>query len=106
VSPTRVAIVVLALSTALIHVYLALPLTIVPFYLNGLGYVALVTAFCMPRFRRWREQLRWTLIAFTTLTILLWLVLGRPYTTIGYVDKGIELALIGLLLLDRQKVRP
>ena len=58
----------------------------------------------LPRFRGRREQLRWVLIAYTALTILLWLFLGHPYTTIGYVDKAAELALIGLLLLQRRQV--
>ena len=40
----RVGVVALALATALIHIYLAVPLTLVPFYLNGLGYIALATA--------------------------------------------------------------
>ncbi len=35
----RLAIVALAVATALIHIVLAIPLTLVEFYLNGLGYV-------------------------------------------------------------------
>ena len=99
----RVAIVALALATALIHIYLAIPLTLVPFYLNGLGYAALAIALYLPRLRPWREQLRWALVAYTAMTILLWLFLGRPYTTIGYVDKAVELALVGLLLFERRR---
>jgi hypothetical protein len=30
-------------------------------------------------------------MGYTALTLLLWLILGQPYTTIGYVDKAIEL---------------
>ncbi len=45
----------LALATALIHAYLAIPLTIVPFYLNGVGYVVLVVMLYLPRFRGRRE---------------------------------------------------
>ena len=101
--PIRVAIVALALATALIHAYPAIPLALVPFYVNRLGYVALTTVLYLPRFRPRREQLRWALIAYTGLTILLWLAFGRPYTTIGYVDKAIELALIGLLLVERRQ---
>ena len=104
--PIRVAIVGLALATAVIHIYLAVPLTLVPFYLNGLGYVALATALYLPRLRSWRDQFRWLLIGYTALTILLWLLLGRPYTTIGYVDKAVELALVGLLLLERRRATP
>jgi hypothetical protein len=37
------------------------------------------------------------------LTILLWVVLGQPYITIGYIDKAIELAFLGLLWLDQRR---
>jgi hypothetical protein len=30
-------------------------------------------------------------------------VLGQPYTAIGYVDKAIALALVGLLWLDQRR---
>ncbi|MBA2447569.1 MAG: hypothetical protein H0V51_06035 [Chloroflexi bacterium] len=35
----RIGIIVLALATAIIHVVLAIPETIVPFFLNALGYL-------------------------------------------------------------------
>ena len=96
----RIGIIVLALATAIIHVVLAIPETIVPFFLNALGYLVLVTALYLPQTRPFHNQLRWALIAYTALTIILWLFLGRPYTPIGYLDKAIELALIALLWLE------
>jgi hypothetical protein len=41
-TPLRGAIVVLALATAIIHIVLAIPLSVIGFYLNGLGYIGLL----------------------------------------------------------------
>jgi hypothetical protein len=103
VMAVRPAIVALAVATALIHILLAIPLTMVGFYLNGLGYIALATALYLPPLARYRRALRWLLMGYTALTIILWLLIGRPYTTIGYVDKAIELALITLLWIDGRR---
>ena len=102
-SAVRVGIVVLALASTVIHIALAIPETLVAFYLNGLGYITLVTAFSLPQLATYRRQIRWLLMGFTALTIVLWLVLGQPYTTIGYIDKAIELVLLGLLWLDSRR---
>jgi hypothetical protein len=100
----RVGIVLLTLATALIHLQLAFPDP--AFILNGLGYLALLAALYLPvpRLARYRNIVRWVLIGFTALTILLWIVLGAR-TPIGYVDKAIEIALILLLLLDARMSR-
>jgi hypothetical protein len=42
-------------------------------------------------------------MGYTALTIILWLLIGRPYTTIGYVDKAIELTLLALLWIDGRR---
>ena len=101
-TPIRGGIVVLALATAIIHIVLAIPLTLIGFYLNGLGYISLAVALALPQLHHYRRHVRWLLMGYTALTILLWVVLGQPYTTIGYVDKAIELVLLGLLWLDRR----
>lgn len=98
--PRRLGIIALALATALIHWYLAIPETLIPFYLNGLGYLVLVAALYAPRLRPYRHRPRGLLMAYAALTIVLWVVLGRPYTPIGYLDKLIEVALIVLLWLE------
>ena len=85
------------------HVVLAVPLTLIGFYLNGLGYVVLAAALCLPQLARYRRPIRWLLMGYTALTISLWVALGQPYTIIGYVDKAIELALIGLLWVDHRR---
>ncbi len=100
----RVGIVLLTLATALIHLQLAFPDP--AFILNGLGYLALLAALYLPvpRLARYRNIVRWVLIGFTALTILLWILLGAR-TPIGYIDKAIEIALILLLLLDARRPR-
>lgn len=99
----RFGIIALASATALIHIALAIPLTMVGFYLNGLGYLTLVTALHLPGLARYRRALRWALIGYTSLTIILWVVIGRPYTTIGYIDKVIELVLLTLPWIDDRR---
>ena len=96
-------IITLAVATAIIHIVLAVPLTLIGFYLNGLGYIALVTALLLPQLHAYHRLVRWLLMGYTALTVLLWLVLGQPYTTIGYIDKAIELALLGLLWRDQRR---
>ena len=98
----RVGIVLLTLATALIHLQLAFPDP--AFILNGLGYLALLAALYIPvpQLARYRNIVRWVLIGFTALTILLWILLGAR-TPIGYIDKAIEVALIILLLLEARR---
>lgn len=96
----RVGVVVLVLGTAAIHLYLGLsglPL----FVLNGIGYLALVATLYLPvpQFARYRSAVRWVLVGYTALTILLWILVGAR-TPLGYADKLIEIALITLLLLE------
>lgn len=98
----RVGIVLLTLATALIHLQLAFPDP--AFILNGLGYLTLLAALYLPvpRLARYRNVVRWVLVGFTALTILLWILLGAR-TPIGYIDKTIEVALIVLLLLEARR---
>jgi hypothetical protein len=72
------------------------------FILNGLGYLGLLAVLQLPirQLARFRSAARWALIAFATLTIVLFFVMAPVYTIIGYVDKAIEVALIALLLAD------
>ena len=63
----------------------------------------MATALYLPVLARYRRRIRCLLMGYTALTILLWAVIGRPYTTIGYVDKAVELVLLGLLWLDQRR---
>ena len=100
----RVGIVALTLGTALIHLSLNFP--DLGFMLNGLGYLTLLAALCLPvpQVARYRDIVRWVLIGYAALTILLWILLGDR-TAIGYTAKAIEVALITLLLLEARRSR-
>jgi hypothetical protein len=114
--PLQWAIIALTVATAAIHLYLAF--VVMPgltgrvdplFLLNGLGYLALVAALYMPAsfLVRWRPLVRWLLLGYTLLTVLIWFVLtqfaGTERTMLGYVDKAIEIALIVLLFIESQR---
>jgi hypothetical protein len=98
----RAGIVLLTLGTAFIHLQLAFPDPV--FILNGLGYLALLAALYLPiqQIARYRDVVRWVLVGYAALTILLWALIGAR-TPIGYIDKAIEIALIALLLLEARR---
>jgi hypothetical protein len=116
--PVQIGIVLSALATALIHWVLVgslLQAGLDPtmFILNGLGYVALAAALFAPgalvrRFlpdrlaRFYRPAVRYTLMAYTLLTILLWGAVGMR-SPIGYITKAFEVALLIFLWLDRSR---
>jgi hypothetical protein len=104
-SVLRIGIAVLTLATALIHLQLNFPDPV--FILNGLGYLALLAALFVPipQIARYRNAVRLVLVGYAALTILLWVLVGAR-TPIGYIDKGIEVVLISLLLLDALRSRP
>lgn len=95
----QIGIILLALATAIIHIALAIPENLLMFYLNGLGYIVLTAALFLPQLSRYRNIIRWLLIAFTLVTILAWAAIGMR-TPIGYIDKLIEVALVVLLFID------
>ncbi|MBE2197782.1 MAG: hypothetical protein IAE79_04165 [Anaerolinea sp.] len=100
-------IVGLAVATALIHLALAFGgggFFMVAFLLNAVGYLALVAAlYFLPQFAKQRELVRWALLGFTAVTFILYFVFNWPdvWSPMGLLDKGIELALMVLLWLDR-----
>ncbi len=100
----RAGIAALTLGTASIHFSLNFPHPV--FIMNGLGYLALLAALYLPipQIARYRNLVRWVLIGYTALVILLWILLGER-TIIGYADKAIEVALILLLLLEARRSR-
>ena len=92
----RLVVIVLTLSTAIIHARLGGVL----FTLNALGYVALATAMVLPGpFGRLRWLTRLVLIGFTTATIAGWVLVGARFP-LAYLDKGIEVALIVFLAFE------
>lgn len=103
--PIRLGIIFLTVATAVVHLYLGfqgLPL----FVLNGLGYLALLAALYLPvpQLAPYQNIIRWVLIGYTALTIVLWLVItGGQSNATGYIDKVVELLLIGLLLAETRQ---
>ena len=105
-----IGIFLLTLATALIHLFLAF--TAIPYFglnfgvmlfiLNGLGYLGLLAALQLPipQLARFRSAVRWALVAYAALTIVLWIIMAPEYEIIGYINKAIEVALIALLLAD------
>ena len=95
------AIVGLTLATAYIHLTLGGLL----FTLNGLGYLGLAAlivigaAAPLAIVQRFSWFPRIALIGYAAITIVGYLVMG-PYFTLGFIAKGIEVALIGLLVVD------
>jgi hypothetical protein len=95
------AIVGLTAATAYIH----LGLGGVLFTLNGLGYVGLAglivigaaAPFAMVERFSWFPRV--ALIGYTAMTIAGYLIMG-PYFSLGFIAKGIEVALIAVLVVD------
>ena len=100
-----VAIIGLTLATAYIHLTLGGML----FTLNGLGYVALAglvaigAVFSTGLVKRFSWFPRLALMGYTGITIVGYLVMG-PYFSLGFIAKGIEAALIVLLVVDVLRV--
>ena len=93
----RVTIVSLTLATAYIHFTLGSLL----FLANAAGYTVLAVAMVLPGAFMVRNRwfARAALAGFTTVTIIGWALIG-PRFMLAYVDKGIELALIALLVVE------
>ena len=111
IGPVRIGVILLALATAGIHLYLfliegflgsgvMLPIYQLLFVGNFLGYVTLVVAlYFVPPLARFRPVLRVLLIAMATASIISYFYVGVIDAT-GNVDKTIEVLLIALLPVD------
>ena len=100
IGPLQWGIIVLTIATAVIHFSLLLPL----FILNGLGYLTLLAALYLPIpvLANYRNWVRWALMGFAALTIILWVVMGTR-DSLAYVDKAIEVVLIVLLFIESRR---
>jgi hypothetical protein len=91
----------LTLATAFIHFSLGGTL----FLLNAAGYLALGVAYLgaatlpIEIVRRFSWLPRVGLAAFASVTIIAYLVIG-PHFTLGWVTKGIEVAIVMLVIAD------
>ncbi len=105
----QIAIILAAVTTALIHIWLAFqfPGGVDPiFVLNGLGYLGLTALLFLPLplLDPYRNLVRWVLIGYTLVTVLAWLWIGAR-SPLAYADKAIELLLVACLWLDWQRTR-
>lgn len=95
------SIVTLTAATAYVHLTLGGLL----FLLNGLGYVGLIVLVVIaavvphPLVARFDWFPRLALVGYTATTIAGYLIIG-PYFALGWITKGIEVALISLVMLD------
>lgn len=102
--PKQIAIVILTLATALIHISLLFPDVL--FILNGLGYLTLLAAYFLPLpfVKDNRGLVRWAFMAYIIVTILAWIAMGDkswPAGALGYITKLIEIVLVVLLWTDK-----
>ncbi|MEA4906595.1 MAG: hypothetical protein GYA17_04150 [Chloroflexi bacterium] len=104
-SPIDAGIILLTIATGLIHLSLnfAMGRFDAIFTLNGLGYLGLLAGLYLPLpvAQDNRRLVRFALLGFALLTIVLWIFLGQPYTTLGFITKAIEVVLVILLFLKR-----
>lgn len=92
----RTAVIALTLATAAIHARLGGLL----FLANAVGYTVLAAAMVVPGpLGRVRWLVRLGLIGFAAATIVGWYLVG-PRFGLAYLDKAIEVALIGVLGLE------
>jgi hypothetical protein len=126
--PLQIAICVLAVATAAVHIYLgaithvmvatqpeataaaggaaALGFFAALFYLDGLAYLVLTAALYHPAFARFRRLTRWALIALTAATIVAYFALIQgQYDAMGIGDKIAEVVLIVLLVVEGRRDR-
>jgi hypothetical protein len=101
----QIAIILLTVATAVIHLALGIPFGMTMFILNGIGYLGLLIAHYLPQLRSYQNYTRWALIGFTAVTIIAWAVItGFDLTNpIAVITKLIEIALIVCLFLEGRK---
>jgi len=101
----QIAIILLTVATAIIHLALGISFGDTLFILNGIGFLGLLAALYLPQLRAYQGYARWALMAYTVVTILAWVVItGFDLTsTLGVITKLIELALVVCLFLEGRK---
>jgi hypothetical protein len=108
--PINALILVSALITAAVHLFLGVRDVSTPFgiafILNAIGYAGLTGLYLLPIgfLVPFRPVVRWVLLGFTVLTFILYFVFnGLQIDAVSGITKAAELALIGLLLTNRSQ---
>lgn len=88
--------VLLALVTGIIHVYAGIVEGRVPVALAGVGFIVAIALFLL----NFRRRLLYLIgVPFTAIQIPLWyFAKAGEYTTVGYVDKAIQVVLVVVLV--------
>ena len=88
--------VVLVLVTGLIHIYAGLVEGRIPVTLAGVGFLGALVLYLVD----YRRSLLYLVgVIYTAVQIPIWYVVkAGEYTTLGYLDKGVQVLLIGLLV--------
>jgi hypothetical protein len=101
-------LIVCTLATAILHLAVYPDIAAYdPIFLNGFGYIVLLAMYFLPQFQQSHKRDWWSLVGYTVLTIILWVVLGDKdfsntrTSAIGYYAKTAEVLLLGFLWLDR-----
>lgn len=99
----QIAIILLTVATALVHLYLSISLNwSLLFLANFVGYTVLITALYLPQLQKYHNLIRWALIIFAAATVVGWVIMGSRIW-LGYIDKTIEVVLIICLFLEGRK---
>ena len=99
----QIAIILLTVATALVHLYLAITQNWSPLFLaNFAGYMVLIIALYLPQLQKYHNLVRWALIIFTAVTVIAWVIMGSKIP-LGFIDKTIEIVLIICLFLEGRK---
>lgn len=101
-------IILAALATAILHISLFPDIV---FTLNGLGYLGLLGAYLLPIafFQQRHNLVWWAFVGYTTLTIVLWIIMGDKNfvagtsSATGYYAKAAEVLLLIFLWADKPK---
>jgi hypothetical protein len=96
-------IILLTLTTALIHIFMDFPNPL--FILNGLGYLVILAGLYAPTqwlFTGLRPMMRWVLLGYTLLTIVTWIAMGER-TGLAYFTKAVEVLLVLLLIVESRQ---
>ncbi|MGP9536467.1 hypothetical protein ACT3SP_00545 [Brachybacterium sp. AOP43-C2-M15] len=101
--PLMSGIILTTLITAGVHLSFGFPL----FILNGLGYLGLLVLLYapVPALERIQPIVRYVLIGYTVLTIVLYFVMGPPFMAVGLLTKAVEAVLVVLLILEASRSR-
>lgn len=101
-TPYKIAILILTLVVAVIHISLLFPNPV--YLLNGVGYLTLLSAYMLPIsfLKEKHELIRKLMIGYTLLTIVAWIAIGsNPPSLLGLITTIMEIVLAVCLLSDR-----